>query len=150
MIYKNINKIKEDQFRGKSIIAIDFGTKRFGIAISDSNQTIATPKLNYERKNIEKDIKRIYDLLIELDTNLILLGLPKNLDNSSITTTQQVKSFANILLKKLNVDIFYWDERYSSKAAMDITKHKEFDGKKDDKIAATIILQTFLNFVNNF
>lgn len=148
MIYKNINKILTDQFRNKPILALDFGNKRFGIAISDVNQIIATPWLNYERQNINKDIKKIADLLIEKKTNLLLLGLPKNLDNSAIITTQQVKSFANILLKELNIDIFFWDERYSSKAAFNVTNNKEFNYQKDDKIAATIILQTFLDFIN--
>lgn len=149
MIYKNINKIKEIQFRNKSIICIDFGTKRFGISISDSNQKIATPWLNYERSNIERDIEKVNELLSENNSNLLLLGLPKNLNNSDIKTTQQVKSFANLLYKSLGVDIFYWDERYSSKSALDVTKYKEFGYKKDDRIAATIILQTFLDFINN-
>ena len=149
MIYKNINLIKEKQFDNKYIIAIDFGTRNFGFAVSDKSQTIANPWLNYHRAGLAEDLQQIEILCKAKDTNLILLGLPRNLDNSMLKTTQQVKSFANILVKELDMDVFFWDERYSSKAAANVTQHKEFGGKKSDKIAATIILQTFLDFKNN-
>lgn len=149
MIYKNIHKIKEDQFRNKSIVSIDFGTKRFGIAVSDITQKIATPYLNYERKNFSKDISTIKEILNEYNGNIILLGLPKDNNNKISQTAQRVKAFANDLNNNLSVNIFFWDERFSSKAAERVALSHEFKNIKDDKIAATFFLQAFLDFFNN-
>ena len=158
MIYKNIHKIKDLEFREKVIIAIDFGTKNFGFAISDIGQKIASPLFNYQRKSISGDIDKIASISNQYNTNLLLFGLPKNLDNSTSKTSQQVKSFVNLLnnpkqhnqnnhfhLLQKNYDIFFWDERFSSRAASKVSLNQ----KKEDKIAATVILQTFLDFINN-
>ena len=148
MIIKNIHRAKEITFANQSILAIDFGTKRFGFAISDETQMIASPLENYERNfmNINKDIEHIKSLLTRYNSEIILFGLPKNLDNSLTITAEKVKSFANLLNQKFSINIFFWDERYSSKQANFITQNKEFRNQQNDKIAATIFLQSFLEF----
>ena len=160
MIHKNIHHIKKTEFKAKPIISVDFGTKNFGFAISDSGQKIASPLFNYKRKSILEDINKINLISREYKTNLILFGLPKNLDNSNSIRSQQVKSFVNLLNKDLEdnyikmnnkdfltkeYEIFFWDERFSSRAASKVS----IDKTKQDKIAATIILQSFLDFINN-
>jgi len=148
-IIKNIRKIKETQYSESRIMAIDFGTKRFGISISDEMGIIATPLANYERVEVQKDIKYIMKQAFEREAKIILFGLPKDFNNKTTDTTQQVKSFANLISREIDADIFFWDERYSSKAAERVAEHKEFRNIRDDRIAATLILQGFLDFKNS-
>ena len=138
MIYKNIHKIKDAEFKERVIIAIDFGTQNFGLAVSDEGQKIASPLFNYQRKSILEDINKINAVANQYNTNLLLFGLPKNLDNSTSKTSQQVKSFVNLLnspeqrdknggfdyLQK-DYDVFFGDERYSSRAASKVSMHKK-------------------------
>jgi len=147
-IIKNIHRIKEDAYQNNAILALDFGTKRFGLAISDQSGLIATPLANLERSENDQDIAYLTRLIIENNACAVVMGLPKDFNNQTTTTTQQVKSFANLLSQKIEQNIFFWDERYSSKAAEKIAEHKEFRNVKDDKIAATLILQGFLDFKN--
>ncbi len=148
MIYKNINKAKADEFRNKSIVALDYGDRFIGIAASDISQIIATPVTVLERNNIERDLKQIAKILESYQTKLILLGLPNNHDQATEKTTQKVKSFANILNQQLDVDIFYFDERYSSHAASRVTNQAEFKKfSRDDAHAACFVLQGFLEFL---
>jgi putative Holliday junction resolvase len=148
MIIKNINKIIE--FSGTKFVAVDFGTKRFGIAASDGTNTIATPVLNYERKDIKSDVAKIKEMLDEYGTKTLVFGLPKDDSGYLADTVQKIKSFVNIVNQELKeINIFFFDERYSSKAAERISSFKEFRKESDDKIAASIFLQTLLDFIKN-
>lgn len=149
-IIKNIRLILDDRYKNKKIMSLDFGVKRFGIAISDMGGVIATPYKNYERNDIKKDLDFLAQIIKKEEVFLVVIGLPKSLDDSFSDTSQKVKSFANLLTQKIDLDIFFWDERFSSKAAERVVEgSKEFKGDKDDKIAATLILQNFLDYKNN-
>ena len=102
-----------------------------------------------ERSNIENDLKDLLTIIQNEKIKFLVFGLPKSLDNKATITSQRAKSFANFLNQNSNIDIFFWDERFSSKSAEKIAyKTKEFKNKHDDSLAATIILQNFLDFKN--
>jgi putative Holliday junction resolvase len=153
MIIKRIQNIKNGEFRNKAILAIDYGNSKLGIAASDRSQTVASPKIVHRRKGIEGDISFISQMLISYDTDLVVIGLPLAMDGTHSNSTQQVKSFANLLNNKFKVNIFFWDERYSTKAAIKALGEDAISGKDtdqlDDKLAAALFLQSCLDYIKS-
>ena len=148
-IIKNINQAKSSKYNKSRIIALDFGTRKFGLALSDPTLTIATPLANYQRTILNTDLNYLANQFASYAVSTLVIGLPKELNNEYKIIAQQVKSFANILNQKFILDIFFWDERYSSRAAARLTQHKEFKKENNDKISACVILQSFLDFRKN-
>jgi putative holliday junction resolvase len=152
MIYKNIKLLRKEEFRGKKILAVDFGATKFGVAISDVEQKVAMPKKTYLREDKDKDIKILIDLLSENETNLIIFGLSLDKKGNYNKSAQQMRSFVDIFLKDNDVDVFFWDERYSTVAAQKSLAGSGFDNIEknliDDKVAASLILQAVLDFIN--
>ena len=152
MIIKNIHKLKDKAFQNQRILSLDFGTKKLGFAISDQARKVATPLSNHKRKTIEADIENIQTILLGYESNILVLGLPLDKDGSYGDSAQRVKSFANIIANNMpELNIFFWDERYSTRAASRVFEEynispKEQD-KHDDKIAACIFLQSCLDFI---
>ena len=153
MIIKSINSFSQKTFRNKKILSIDFGERKLGFAHSDYNQIIATPLKTLYSKGIEEDLIAINNILISIDSNVILFGLPLELDGSFGRSSQKVKSFADIVDKKYDVSIFFWDERYTSKQAQDsmfaLNKKTDTTNREDDQLAASITLQAFLDYYNH-
>ena len=134
------------------ILAIDYGKKRTGIAVSDTLQiiaggltTIETPELliflkNYfEKENVEK----------------IVIGYPKHLDNQPANIIPDIENFAEILRKSFpQTAIDFFDERFTSKMAFQtmidsgIGKEKRKNKALIDKISATILLENYLEAKN--
>ncbi|MBT4878350.1 MAG: Holliday junction resolvase RuvX [Alphaproteobacteria bacterium] len=148
-IIKKISLAKERKYNNQKIIAIDYGTRKFGLALSDQSLTIATPYANYQRRELKTDLEFISSEVLNNNINAIVIGLPKELNNEQQAIAQQVKSFANILSQNFTQDIFFWDERFSSRAAERLMQHKEFKGQNNDKYSACFILQAFLDFRKN-
>lgn len=150
MIIKNIKHFKHSKYRNKKILAIDFGEKKLGFACSDIAQMIATPMQTYYRKNLEHDLVAIKNIVLSVDANVILLGLPLSPEGEYLKSAQKVKSFANILNENFDVDVFFWDERFSTKQAQKILRDSGMSGKqadeKDDMVAAALVLESFLNY----
>ena len=132
-------------------MAIDYGTKRTGLAVTDPLQIIATSLDTVETKNAVTYIKH-YASKEKLDA--IVIGLPKRLDNSDSETAPMVRLFVGKLSKQLpDINIKYIDERFTTS----IAQRAMIDGgmkKKDrrekgnvDKISATLILQTYLESI---
>lgn len=154
MIYKNIHKFKSDEFRNRAVIAIDFGAKKIGIASSDTGQLIASPKDVFYRKEPEADFNFIKSNLLAYSANIIVFGLALDKDGKITESAQKTKSFADRLNKQgLNIDIFFWDERYTSVESQRLMNFHNVTDKKtrrnDDAVSAAIILSSFLEFGNN-
>ena len=133
----------------KRIMCLDYGDVRIGIAFSDLLQTIASPYDTYTRKNLEEDLKFLASLAKEKDVELIVMGLPYNMDGTSGERIEVTKQFGNLLKEKLGLNVEYIDERLSSVEAEDILAQAKVPAIKRkgliDKIAAGIILQGYLN-----
>ena len=130
------------------ILAIDYGRKRTGLAVTDTSQIIATP-LETVRTHLAIDYFKKYNEVEGIES--FVIGMPKNLQNQDTDSTAYVRSFIT-LLRKIFPDktIHEVDERFTSKMAMASMiaggmKKKERRKKENvDKISATIILQSFL------
>jgi putative Holliday junction resolvase len=133
------------------ILALDIGTKRIGVAKANTLISVAMPVKVINRETEEKDLKEIEDILTEYQIDKILLGLPINLNGKEEHFAKYVRKFGDILKKKFNKEIIYWDERLSSVSAERALNEGRIYGKKRknkvDKIAATIFLQNYLDYL---
>jgi putative Holliday junction resolvase len=131
------------------IIALDIGTVRIGIATSDIMEIIASAYEVYRRKNLDVDVKYIAELVSKLDAGEIVIGLPLKLDGTEGQSVEMAKSFGEKLSELTNVPIVYQDERLSTVSAQRILiesgMRREKRKDKVDSIAATFILQTYLD-----
>jgi putative Holliday junction resolvase len=131
------------------ILALDHGTRRIGVAVSDETKTIAQPLEYIPAEPFADFLARLKRLLGEKEVDLILIGLPRNLDGSYGAAAQKVESFIAVLKTAIAVPIRTWDERLTSAQANRIliqggvrrAKRKE----KVDKMAAAILLQSYLD-----
>lgn len=130
------------------IVAIDYGTKRVGLAVTDPARIIASPLTTVHSKDLITFLKD-YDQSEGIE--LFVVGLPRNLASNDTDLTQTVRNFV-IHLKRVfpGKEVVTVDERFTSKMAFDAMlqggmKKKERRKKEHiDKISATIILQSFL------
>jgi len=131
------------------ILGLDIGDKRIGIAISDKTGLIAQGLMTLERLNIEHDLSIIEDIIKSKDIDLIVIGLPLNMNGTLSKEASKVLEFKKILSSKTNLKIITYDERLSSKEAEDLLIRANISRKKRrpqiDKIAAQIILQKYLD-----
>jgi len=134
----------------KRIIALDIGTKRIGIAVSDALYLGATPLETIQRNDDKKALLKIEEYCKSYNTDIILIGVPYNMDG---TLGFQAKNCLNFIkpLEK-NYKIIYQDERLSSERAENILreKGKKYTKNKSlvDKTAACVILQEYLETNN--
>ncbi len=131
------------------IISLDIGTVRIGIATSDIMEIIASAYEVYRRKNLTEDVKYIASLVSKLDAGEIVIGLPLKLDGSEGQSVEMARAFGEELSKLVTIPIIYQDERLSTVSAERILiesgVRREKRKDKIDSIAATIILQTYLD-----
>ena len=133
----------------QTLSGLDFGDKTIGIAISDKTYTIATPVKTIIRKGIKKDLTELIRLFDEYNVGGVVLGLPLSLNGEENERTEKVRKFAKEIKENYNVEITFYDERYSSdviykelrKNSLSSSKIK----KKINQLAAAYILQGFLD-----
>jgi putative Holliday junction resolvase len=130
------------------VLAIDYGNKRVGIAVTDPLKLIATPLDTVHAKDV-LDFLKAYTQKEEVEA--IVVGMPKNLDNNPTDVTSAVVGFVRKLKKELPaIPVFTVDERFTSKMAFQAMidgglKKKDRRNKETvDKVSATIILQSYL------
>ena len=146
------NNFREIIPKNKTILCLDLGKKRIGLAISDVNQKIATPYDVIKEKKFSEVLEIIKNLVKEFDIGSIIVGDPINMDGSLGPKSQSSRSFIANINKDIHIPILLWDERLSTVAAekslieANISRKKR--GEVIDKIAANIILQNFLDFLN--
>ena len=131
------------------ILALDIGTVRIGIATSDIMEIIASAYEVYRRKNLDSDVKYIAELVSKLDAGEIVIGLPLKLDGSEGQSVELAREFGDRLSELTSAKIVYQDERLSTVSAQKILiesgMRREKRKDKVDSVAATIILQTYLD-----
>jgi len=131
------------------ILAIDHGTKRMGIAVSDELKMIAQPLEFIPAEPFAAFLARLKELLREKEVELILVGLPRNMDGSHGPAAQKVQEFVATLTTSVAVPIKTWDERLTSVQAnrllIQSNVRREQRKEKVDKMAAAILLQSYLD-----
>lgn len=130
-------------------MGLDVGDKTIGVALSDPMFLIANPLETIKRKKASLDIDRLVEIINEYDVETIVVGLPKNMNNSIGPQSMKVMSFVDLLKKQTDKEIVYQDERMttlqSERVLIDMDVRRENRKEHIDKIAASFILQTFLD-----
>lgn len=134
----------------KKYISLDIGDVRIGVARSDIMGLVATPLEVINRKKV-KSVQRIKEILTENNTKSLVVGIPKSLDGTEKRQAEKVREYLEKLKKNIDgLEIFEVDERLTTVSAdrmlTDGGKKGAIEKRKVvDKIAAAIILQTFLD-----
>ncbi|MCF2626056.1 Holliday junction resolvase RuvX [Fusobacterium perfoetens] len=134
----------------KKYISLDIGDVRIGVARSDIMGLVATPLEVIDRRKV-KSVKRIAEILNENNTKSLVVGIPKSLDGTEKRQAEKVREYLEKLKKNIEgLEIFEVDERLTTVSADRMLTEGGKKGalekrKVVDKIAAAIILQTFLD-----
>ncbi len=133
------------------ILAIDYGQRRVGLAISDQLRILAQPLPTIKVTSLNQLLDKIGKIIIEKDVVEIVIGMPYHMKGTPGKTAQQVTQFIQKLNKRFNIPVHQWDERLTSVAAQRTiremgkspSRHKE----KIDQISAQLLLQSYLDYI---
>lgn len=132
------------------VMGLDVGTKTVGVAVSDelgTAQGLTTLKINEEEK--EFGFAEIGEIIKEQQVSKIVVGLPKNMNNTIGPRGEACQAYAGELEKLFSLPVVLWDERLTTMAAERVLLEADVSRKKRkkviDKMAATLILQGFLD-----
>lgn len=134
------------------ILAIDYGARRIGIAVSDPLRVTAQSLPTIEVKSLQQIISALEAIINEKQVAAIVVGMPLNLKGETTAAAQKVEEFIQQLQHRFKLPVHCWDERWTSVAAQRTirefgkspSRHKE----KVDQISALLILQSFLDHLN--
>jgi putative holliday junction resolvase len=143
----NISDISQVPNEGR-ILALDLGTKKVGVAVSDELQITVRPLQVVTRRSWKELLKTISAFIEEFDAVALVLGLPYNFDGSESEMSLEARRLARNFSLSLSIPVFLQDERLSSKSAQQNLHDRGFNEeeilKRIDSEAATIILSDFL------
>ena len=132
------------------ILSIDLGAVRTGLAICDKHEILASPLCTIKETNTDLLASKIIDKIIETKSEMIVIGLPKNMDGSLGSSAQKAIDFKSLLESKINLPIVLWDERKTTVTAHQYLNEVDVRGKKRkniiDTLSASIILENYLNY----
>lgn len=135
------------------ILSVDYGKVRTGIAICDKNEVIASPVTVIKEIRQEVLAEKIADIAKQKKAELIVMGLPRNMNGSEGESAENIRNFSEILKEKTHLEVILRDERCTTVTAYEYLNITDTRGKKRkavvDSVAATIILDDFLNFRRN-
>ena len=131
------------------IMALDHGTKRIGVAVSDELKMIAQPLEFIAAEPLESALARIVELVKIKEVELILVGMPRNMDGSYGEATRKVNVFLDQLRAVTPTPLKTWDERLTSAQAnrvlISANVRRDQRKQKVDSVAAAVLLQSFLD-----
>ncbi len=134
------------------ILGLDYGSKTVGVAVSDplkiTAQTVETIVRKEENK-LRKTLARIEELVKEYEVESIVLGLPKNMNNSLGDRAEKTMEFRSMVERRTGLPVVLWDERLTTVAAertlIESSVRRENRKAYIDQIAASLILQGYLD-----
>lgn len=131
------------------MLSVDYGDVRTGIAMSDVRGMLASPLCVIEESYQPKLVDRIVQIVEENKIEKIVIGLPRNMDGSYGYRCDECRSLGDAINEKIDVDIFYEDERLTTVMAHNVLSDNNVRGKKRkqtvDAVSAVMILQSFLD-----
>lgn len=131
------------------ILALDHGTKRIGVAISDELKVVATPLEFIPAEPFAGLLDRLRTLIQEKEVELLVVGMPRNMDGSYGPAALKAQEFVAVLRDALAVPIQTWDERLTSAQAnrflIEGNVRRQQRKEKVDKTAAALLLQNYLD-----
>ncbi len=138
------------------LMGLDYGSVTVGVAVSDplfvTAQGIKTIRRKHENK-LRQTLAEIEALIEEYDVSVLVLGYPKNLDNSVGIRAEKTEEFADMLRRRTGLEVVLWDERLTTVSAHRYLNESGMDYRKKseivDTVAASIILQSYMDYLNN-
>lgn len=137
------------------IMGLDFGSVTVGVALSDEMHLTAQPVEVIKRKDenkLRQTLARIEELVKEYEVGLIVLGYPKNMNNTIGERARKTEEFKEKLERRTGLEVVLWDERLTTVSAMQVLMEGKVrrENRKAyvDKIAAVFILQGYLDSCN--
>ncbi|WRS27505.1 Holliday junction resolvase RuvX [Oscillospiraceae bacterium MB08-C2-2] len=136
------------------ILAVDLGDARTGLACCDRTEFLASPIGVIHDRNPESTLQKVAAAVVEYDAGMVIVGYPKNMNNTVGERAQKCEAFAKALGALVEVPVELWDERSTTVAAHGILNTTDTRGKKRkavvDAVAATLILENYLEYRKNF
>ncbi len=130
------------------ILSVDLGKVRTGIAVCDKDEIIASPLAVIKETNREKLVDKINEICVLRKPELIVLGLPKNMDGTEGESAKNARLFGENMQEKTGINVVFSDERGTTITAHNYLNATDTRGKKRkqtvDSVAAVIILEDYL------
>ena len=126
------------------LLAIDYGTVRVGVALSDETNLSVHALASLPRTSWKKLLREIIDLRERFDARGVVIGLPLRMDNSESEMATEVRRIARNLQLSLDVPVFLQDEKLTSRAAREMIREFKKTNADEHSIAAMIILRDYL------
>lgn len=131
------------------VLALDHGTKRIGIALSDPTGTIAQPMGYWPALPFAGFLERLRAFAKEKEVAMLLVGMPRNMDGSYGPAAQKVDEFVGALRQAITIPIEVWDERLTTVQANRLLieggMRRDKRKQKVDSLAAAVLLQSYLD-----
>lgn len=133
------------------IISVDLGKARTGLAISDRSGFLASSLCVVQEKSPSKILEKVAQHVIDNKAELVVVGLPKNMDNTEGESAKNAREFASKLTEITGIKTVMYDERGTTITAHGYLNERDIRGKKRksqvDSVAASIILQNYLDSI---
>ena len=132
------------------IMGLDIGNNTIGVAVSDMLGITAQGVTTIHRKSKKKYLEELKKIIDEQNVNLIVSGLPKNMNGTIGPQAELVKKFCELIEDELKIKVEFWDERLTTVSAQRVLIDGDISRKNRkkviDKLAAVIILQNYLDY----
>lgn len=130
------------------VLALDVGSKRIGVAVSDELGITAQGLETIQRQNKRRDLEVLKELLTRYRVKEVVMGLPLRLSGQEGTQAEKMRAFAQLLHSEFAIPVHLWDERWTSAEANRLLKEADLSiqkrAKAVDRMAAVLILQSWL------
>lgn len=129
-------------------MALDYGERRIGIALSDEDQLISFPFRTIDTRKTPDVVKELVGIIKDQEVGAIIVGNPLTDDGSDSKKSKDIKIFVEKIARHISVPISLWDESFTTKQALDIMKKASKKLKKNrdtvDQLAASLLLKDYL------
>ena len=131
------------------LLGLDVGTKTIGVAVSDEGAVVAMPLRTLSRSGGERDVEAVAAVMRETGAGALVVGLPLELSGREGDAARRCRILGQVLAQKLDCEVHYWDERFSTTEAERLLISADVRRKKRKQVinhvAASLILQGFLD-----
>ena len=131
------------------IMSVDYGDARTGIAFCDKNEILATAFTTINESYVPKLVSKIKEIIDEQKPEMIVVGLPRNMDGSYGFRCDKCKQLGKLLQEEVGIPVEFEDERLTTVIAHDILSSNNIKSKKHknnvDAVSAVVILQSFID-----
>lgn len=132
--------------QGHTVISLDVGDRRIGVAVASLEARLPSPLVTLDRKNTDDIFETVMDLVTQQQAVAVVVGLPRDIEGRETAQTAVTRAFAEELRSRLQVPLYMQDEAGTSllaKAELE-EKYKTYEKGDVDKLAATYILRDWL------